>query len=177
MAAISGMEDMLIRGILQAGFKCLHCGTCCRICRDIHVADEDITNIAKFLGVTERAVRKKYTRRHSVDREKRSLRNKRACVFFDRLHKTCKIYEARPYVCRVYPFLDCTMLGRPITTCFPDCPGQMATAMGFMNYLATIPESEVREAEEYFERHPAEKVRVMDDLRRSIGDVVIRGKA
>lgn len=170
-------DEITMRAVLQAMFKCSGCGTCCRICKDIHVTDDDIKKMSMHLGISTRAFRKKYTRRHSKDDKKLSLRNKRACIFFDRLHKSCKIYDSRPAVCRQYPFLDSEMVGKPIGTCFPDCPGQLAAILELNAWLLSMTDEERERCQRVVAETDQARVRELQRAVCRAADRKIHGEA
>lgn len=92
-------------------FDCSKCpGYCCSHPR-IEVTDNDIARIARHLGVTPATARRRYTYRYRTkEADEQILRRRRdhvygsTCRFFDTDQRRCTIYEARPYVCRKYPY-------------------------------------------------------------------------
>ena len=63
---------------------CSKCGECCSAF--LHLSVEDIARIKKYL--TCHVVKKHY-------------HNSAVCPFLNK-EKTCSIYEARPYICRIF---------------------------------------------------------------------------
>ena len=92
-------------------YDCEKCpGYCCSHGR-IAVSDHDIRRLARHEGISERAARKRFTYRYrTADIDEQILRHhkdsiyKSVCRFFDRKARKCTVYEARPNVCRKYPY-------------------------------------------------------------------------
>ena len=94
-------------------FNCTKCpGYCCSHSR-IAVTDNDIRRLAQHFGISERAARKRLTYRYTYQAEgidEQILRHhkdsvyKSVCRLFDRETRRCTVYEARPNVCRKYPY-------------------------------------------------------------------------
>ncbi len=92
-------------------YDCAKCpGYCCSHGR-IAVSDHDIERLARHAGIPVREARKRYTYRYRTTKvDERILRHHRdtiyksVCRFFDREARTCTVYEARPNVCRKYPY-------------------------------------------------------------------------
>ncbi len=88
--------------------NCERCPAYCCSYENIHVTRRDIQRIARHLGLTEDAVRRKYTKEGETER-RTALRQKKdehygsACGFLDRETRGCRIYQARPEICRLYP--------------------------------------------------------------------------
>ena len=92
-------------------FDCAQCpGYCCSHPR-ISVSDFDIARLAKHFGVSEREARSRFTYRYKTKEvDEQILRHHKdhiyasVCRFFDRDLRRCTVYEARPNVCRKYPY-------------------------------------------------------------------------
>ena len=94
-------------------FNCDKCpGYCCSHPR-IAVTDHDIGRLAKHAGISVRAARKRYTYIYThigdgvheqIMRHHKDTVYKSVCKLFDRETRKCTAYEARPYVCRKYPY-------------------------------------------------------------------------
>ncbi len=71
----------------------------------------DIHRLARHFGLSDRAARRKFTYHYKTkDLDEQLLRHhqdsvfKSVCRFFDRQSRRCTVYEARPNVCRKYPY-------------------------------------------------------------------------
>ncbi len=92
-------------------FDCSKCpGYCCSHGR-IAVTENDIVRLAKHFSLAVAKARKKFTYRFKTkDADEQILRHKKdtvyatICTFFDIKERRCTIYEARPNVCRKYPY-------------------------------------------------------------------------
>ena len=84
-------------------FECTRCGNCCTGGPGtVRVSDEEITGLARFLGLSRKAFIDIYTRKvkgYVSLREKPNY----DCVFFT-ADKGCGVYEHRPRQCRTFPF-------------------------------------------------------------------------
>lgn len=86
-------------------FECTRCGACCTGEPGfVWVTDDELKQIAVFLGQPIAEVRDLYSRKA---RGKRTLREQANgdCVFYDR-KKGCTIYPVRPPQCRTWPFWE-----------------------------------------------------------------------
>ncbi|MBC7984540.1 MAG: YkgJ family cysteine cluster protein [Candidatus Obscuribacterales bacterium] len=92
-------------------FDCSACpGYCCSHPR-IAVSPFDIARLAKHFGLSLTKARKKFTYRYlTKDADEVILRHqkdhvyKSICRFFNTDERRCTVYEARPNVCRKYPY-------------------------------------------------------------------------
>lgn len=89
-------------------YNCERCPAYCCSYENIHVTKRDIQRIARHLGVSEAEIRDKYTKEGETERQT-ALRHRKdehfgsACQFLDRTSRSCRIYQARPAICRLYP--------------------------------------------------------------------------
>lgn len=96
---------------MKSTFDCTKCpGYCCSHGR-IAVSEFDIKRLAKHFGLAISKAKKKFTYRFkSKDADEQILRHHKdpiystTCTFFDIKARRCTIYEARPNVCRKYPY-------------------------------------------------------------------------
>jgi uncharacterized protein len=96
---------------LAVKFNCQKCpGYCCSHPR-IAVTDNDLRRLAAHAGISEAAARKRFTYRYKAgDVDEQIMRHHKdevyrsVCSLFDRETRKCTVYEARPYVCRRYPY-------------------------------------------------------------------------
>ena len=97
----------------KLSFDCSKCpGYCCSHPR-IAVSDYDIARLAKHFDLSVAQAREKFTFRYrdaDTETEEVVLRHhkdtiyKSMCRFFDLKERRCTVYEARPNVCRKYPY-------------------------------------------------------------------------
>jgi Fe-S-cluster containining protein len=95
----------------MASYKCEACpGYCCSHPR-IAVSDFDIARLAKHFDLPVEDARRKFTYRYQTKEvDEQILRHqkdhiyKTVCRFFDTDERRCTVYEARPNVCRKYPY-------------------------------------------------------------------------
>jgi Fe-S-cluster containining protein len=86
-------------------FVCEMCGTCCITGDPIRLRQEDISQIARHIKIPVGKAIAKYT---IPDPEKAGVLNFKKilpCKFFDPVQRGCKIYTARPWSCRIFPFI------------------------------------------------------------------------
>jgi Fe-S-cluster containining protein len=81
-------------------YDCCKCANCCKH-YDIRIEQEDIPAIAEYLEQTESDFALKYLRRDK-DEAGVFIVDDKPCSFLDADGK-CRIYEARPQVCRDFP--------------------------------------------------------------------------
>ncbi len=98
--------ENMVKVKFTTDFKCEQCGKCCNfevVCLD----KNDIKRIAKFLNETLRRVMIKFVRNNPVktSSDKYAFKISKPCIFQDKRTKRCKIYNARPDVCRGYPVI------------------------------------------------------------------------
>jgi len=96
---------------MKPTFDCSKCpGYCCSHPR-IAVSKYDIARLAKHFGLSVAKARKKFTYPYlTKEADEVLLRHhkdtvyKTICQFFDIKERRCTVYEARPNVCRKYPY-------------------------------------------------------------------------
>lgn len=92
-------------------FDCSQCpGYCCSHSR-IAVSDFDIARLARHFGLSKAEAERRFTYRYQTkEADEQILRHRRdhiyktICRFFDTEERCCTVYEARPNVCRKYPY-------------------------------------------------------------------------
>ncbi len=96
---------------MKSRYDCLKCpGYCCSHPL-IAVSEYDIERLAKHFGLSTKVAREKFTYNYKTkEYDEQVLRHqkdhvyKSICRFFDTKERQCTIYEARPNVCRKYPY-------------------------------------------------------------------------
>jgi uncharacterized protein len=96
---------------MKSRFDCSKCpGYCCSHPR-IAVSEHDIARLARHFGLSLTTARRRFTYRYRTkEADEQLLRHQRdhiyktVCRFFDTEERRCTVYEARPNVCRRYPY-------------------------------------------------------------------------
>lgn len=86
-------------------FVCERCGTCCIIGNPIRLSREDISRIGKYLKIPLNKAIKKLTIPDPARPGVQNFKKVNPCKFYDPVQKGCKIYDARPWSCRIFPFV------------------------------------------------------------------------
>lgn len=85
-------------------FECKKCGCCCAGESTISITQEDIANLAKFLGITEEEFLKKYAVFKHPNRIEMKTKDG-FCIFFDKESRLCTVHPAKPKRCREWPLI------------------------------------------------------------------------
>jgi uncharacterized protein len=96
---------------MKMRYNCATCpGYCCSHSR-IAISEFDIQRLAKHFGLTFEVAKRKFTYHYQTKEvDEQLLRHqkdhiyKSVCRFFDTDERRCTVYEARPNVCRKYPY-------------------------------------------------------------------------
>jgi Fe-S-cluster containining protein len=87
-------------------FNCTACGDCCTGAPGyVWVNQEEIRQIAQFLGIGIEHFEAKYVRKIGIRKSLVEFPNG-DCVFFDDKTRKCRVYDFRPRQCRTWPFWD-----------------------------------------------------------------------
>ena len=87
----------------QDVFHCQCCGVCCRGEGGIFIRPEDATGPARLLGISAREFIDRYTKpRHGLLMILTDADG--WCLLHDRENHFCRIHEAKPQMCRDWPF-------------------------------------------------------------------------
>lgn len=94
-----------------ANYDCGKCPAyCCSIYERVQVTKRDINRLAKHFGVDYETALVRFTRTYNtterVLRRKADPVLKQSCTFLNPVTRQCKIYNARPAVCREFPNTD-----------------------------------------------------------------------
>lgn len=93
---------------LKVLYDCDICPAYCCSYPRIVVSRRDLKRLGKHFGISEKAARKKFTKKGEEPGE-RVLRHQQddifgtACRFLDTDKRMCTVYKARPAICRDYP--------------------------------------------------------------------------
>ena len=88
---------------LRDNHKCIGCGKCCN-CSPIIVTPKDIKVMAFALNLSPKDFKEKYTTVYPGHPGFSRFKQAAPCAFLDENNR-CKIYNARPDVCRDYPLM------------------------------------------------------------------------
>lgn len=94
-----------------ASYDCGKCPAyCCSIYERVQVTKRDINRLAKHFGVDYETALVRFTRTyHTTERVLRRKADpvlRQSCTFLNPVTRQCKIYNARPAVCREFPNTD-----------------------------------------------------------------------
>jgi len=97
------IENMArINIITPVKFECQKgCSNCCKSGGVVHISEEDVTNISKYIKISRDEFWKKYT---TIEGKKIYLKEQEIddCIFLK--DDKCTIYPVRPTQCRTFPF-------------------------------------------------------------------------
>lgn len=99
MSWAPGWKERAIRQVL---FKCKKCGVCCEQFQIIDLSVKDLNRLSRHFHENLAATMVRVCAEHPVDKGRFIFRESRPCKFYK---KGCRIYDARPVVCRFYPYL------------------------------------------------------------------------
>ncbi|MCX6675359.1 MAG: YkgJ family cysteine cluster protein [Methanothrix sp.] len=86
-------------------FKCRRCGTCCATGNPIRIRTEDAAALARHFKIPLNKAVKKYTAPDTDKPGSLVFKHTLPCKFYDAKERGCKLYLARPWSCRIFPFL------------------------------------------------------------------------
>jgi Fe-S-cluster containining protein len=107
---------------VQMDFGCQRCGACCQVADPIDIYPKDIRRLASYFEISLEEVIDEYTVPHPSEPDIRAFKASAPCQFYDKTLKGCKIYQARPMVCRCSPFLSPGQIGLQGVEIYEDCP-------------------------------------------------------
>ena len=110
---------------IQMDFSCRRCGHCCRVADPIDLYPKDIRRLASLFNISEEEAIKEYTIPHPSETDLLAFKATAPCRFYDDAQKVCKIYQARPMVCRCSPFLSPGQIGLQGVEIYEDCPASV----------------------------------------------------
>jgi Fe-S-cluster containining protein len=106
----------------QLDFQCQRCGICCQIADPIDIYPKDIRRLASHFNISVEEAIEEYTIPHPNESDLRAFKASVPCRFYDEAIKGCKIYQARPMVCRCSPFLSPGQIGLEGIEIYEECP-------------------------------------------------------
>ncbi|HNX08600.1 MAG TPA: YkgJ family cysteine cluster protein [Methanothrix sp.] len=107
---------------MQMDFCCQRCGVCCQVADPIDIYPKDIRRLASYFHISIEEAIEKYTIPHPSEPDLRAFKKSLPCLFFDKSQNSCRIYTARPMVCRCSPFLSPGQIGLQGIEIYEDCP-------------------------------------------------------
>lgn len=93
--------EILLKTLAQNHHECKSCGKCCKESEEILVTPADLQRIADHYHIGVERARARFTRRLG---QYRGVKRTLPCMFYSETTARCKIYAARPQICRDYPF-------------------------------------------------------------------------
>lgn len=95
---------MGVRSNIEIRFECQSgCRKCCEVSGYVYMTEEDVTNAARFLGLSQADFEATYIYRTRHMRRIRKPRGKaKQCPFLDA--GGCGIHPVKPVQCRLFPF-------------------------------------------------------------------------
>lgn len=109
----------------QLDFGCRRCGICCQQADPIDLYPKDIRRLASHFGISVEEAVSEYARPHPSEPDLLAFKDSHPCRFYDEANKGCRIYAARPMVCRCSPFLSPGQIGLEGLEIYEDCPAFM----------------------------------------------------
>jgi Fe-S-cluster containining protein len=86
-------------------FECQRCGNCCTTGDPIRLRQEDVALLARGLKIPVNKALKKFTIKDPKKAGVYNFKHILPCKFFDQSERGCRIYQFRPWSCRIFPFL------------------------------------------------------------------------
>jgi Fe-S-cluster containining protein len=154
-------------------FRCQRCATCCTTGNPIRLRHEDAARLARHLKIPLNKAIKKYTMPDPDKPGALDFKHILPCKFYDASARGCKIYSARPWSCRIFPFLGIYGSEDQVKV-HESCPGSVETMKALtaameearsdssLSSSAQSPD-EVRQAKEWLKRALSE-VQNIDNL-------------
>lgn len=105
-------------------FECQRCGKCCTTGDPIRLRPKDVAALAKHLKIPLNRAIKKYTIPDPDKPGALDFKHTKPCKFYDDIG--CKIYAARPWSCRIFPFLGIYGSEEQVIV-NKSCPGSLKT--------------------------------------------------
>jgi uncharacterized protein len=120
-------------------FACHRCGHCCTTGDPIRLKPEDLAAIARSLKIPLNKALKKYTIQDPEKSGVLKFKHILPCKFCDLSTMGCKIYDIRPWSCRIFPFLG--IYGSEDRVVVNElCPGSVETMKILKEAIETVRE-------------------------------------
>jgi hypothetical protein len=119
----------------HAIFECKRCANCCTTGNPIRLRREDAARIARHFKIPVGKAIKKYTIPDGKGYSK--FKAVEPCRFYDPSIKGCKIYNARPWSCRIFPFLGIYGSEDKVLV-HESCPGSIEAHQALMAALEEV---------------------------------------
>lgn len=102
MVWVPGWKEMAIRQVFS---KCERCGRCCTEYKLMELFPQDMARLCRHFHVELDVVMLNYCMEHPRVKGRFIINEWKPCKFYK---KGCRIYNARPIGCRLYPYLSGT---------------------------------------------------------------------
>ena len=119
----------------HAIFDCKRCANCCTTGNPIRLRREDAARIARHFKIPVDKAIKKYAIPDGKGYSK--FKTVEPCRFYDPSIKGCKIYNARPWSCRIFPFLGIYGSEDKVLV-HESCPGSIGAHQALMAALEEV---------------------------------------
>jgi Fe-S-cluster containining protein len=150
----------------QLLFSCHRCGNCCTTGDPIRLRPEDARAIARHLKIPLNKVIKKYIIPDPDKPGVLDFKHILPCKFYDTNQNGCKIYNARPWSCRIFPFLGIYGSEDKVKV-NESCPGSVET----MKILTEALEEARSDQKNKGAADPAEVRRAKEFLRLALNSI------
>ncbi|HNY35205.1 MAG TPA: YkgJ family cysteine cluster protein [Methanothrix soehngenii] len=118
-------------------FECQRCGHCCTTGDPIRLRPEDAALLARGLKIPLNKVLKKFIITDPQRAGVLSFKHILPCKFYDQSTNGCKIYQFRPWSCRIFPFLG--IYGHDDRVVVNElCPGSVQTMEILKEAIETV---------------------------------------
>lgn len=162
-------NNEMILMALQTIFKCKNCGNYCKNEKAINICQEDIKKMAKYMKMSYKKFRINYVRSEG---DKLFIKNSEPCIFYD--DNKCTIYEARPLICRMYPYITMNSdFSNDTVPVIDGCIGSMEASKYYMDFWNKIidraqKEPEILKALNILkEKYKGRQNEIVDEMRES----------
>jgi uncharacterized protein len=149
-------------------FKCRRCGSCCTTGDPIRLRPEDAALLARHLKIPLNKALKKYTVPDPDKPGVLDFKHIKPCKFYDPALMGCKLYSARPWSCRIFPFLGIYGSEDRVKV-NESCPGSVETMLALTAALEEL--EDARKGPEFSLLSTEEVARNKKMLREALKDL------